>query len=158
MDGSIPVTNDVTVGSCALGVTKTVTFTAADGAGNTSTATSTITVVDTAAPSINDVSASPDTLWPANHKMRQVTVTVDVSDICDANATCKIVSVTSDEPVNETSPDWEITGDLTLELRAERSGNGDGRIYTITVECADSSGNKSNSAVEVAVSHDKGKK
>ena len=158
VDGSIPVTNDVTVGSCALGVTKTVTFTAADGAGNTSTATSTITVVDTAAPSINDVSASPDTLWPANHKMRQVTVTVDVSDICDANATCKIVSVTSDEPVNETSPDWEITGDLTLELRAERSGNGDGRIYTITVECADSSGNKSNSAVEVAVPHDKGKK
>ena len=29
--------------------------------------------------------------------------------------------------------DWEIAGDLTLSLRAERAGGGSGRVYTITV-------------------------
>ena len=41
------------------------------------------------------------------------------------------------------SPDWEITGDLTVNLRAEREKKGPGRTYTITVECADTSGNTS---------------
>jgi hypothetical protein len=40
-----------------------------------------------------------------------------------------------------TTPDWTITGDLTLNLRAERSDKGIGRTYTITVEGGDSSGN-----------------
>ena len=86
--------------------------------------------------------ASPATLWPPNHKMRPVTVTVDATDACDPNFSCEIVSVTSNEPANgigdgNTSPDWSITGPLTLELRAERAGPGTGRIYTITVECTD---------------------
>ena len=56
-----------------------------------------------------------------------------------------------------TSPDWEITGDLTLDLRAERSGQGDGRVYTITIECTDASGNPSAKDVTVIVPHDQGK-
>ena len=40
---------------------------------------------------------------------------------------CRIVSVTSNEAINAT--DWKITGDLTLNLRAERSNRGTGRIY-----------------------------
>jgi hypothetical protein len=48
----------------------------------------------------------------------------------------------SDEPINDTGdgdtePDWEIgtdeDGNPTLALRAERAGNGDGRVYTILV-------------------------
>ncbi|HET9433357.1 MAG TPA: T9SS type A sorting domain-containing protein, partial [Chitinophagaceae bacterium] len=50
------------------------------------------------------------------------------------------------------APDWEITGHNTVNLRAERSGKGSGRIYTITVECADGSGNKTTSTTEVSVS------
>ena len=56
-----------------------------------------------------------------------------------------------------TAPDWEITGPLTVDLRAERAGGGDGRVYTITVECSDASGNKSWTTVEVKVPHNKGK-
>ena len=105
--------------------------------------------------------ASPDGPWSPNHKMRSVTLEVDVSDTCDANPTCSIVGVTSNEPVNgkgdgNTSPDWEITGDLTVDLRAERSGNGDGRVYTITVRCTDASGNFTTSFVTVTVPHDQG--
>ena len=40
-------------------------------------------------------------------------------------------------------PDWEITGDLTLKLRAERAGNGPGRFYTITFEGSGAAGNVS---------------
>jgi hypothetical protein len=143
-----------------LGMT-TVTFTATDGAGNSSQASTTVTVVDTTPPDIHSVTADPASLWPPNHQLRPVAVGVDVSDICDAQPACEIVSVTSNEPVNgqgdgDTSPDWQITGDLTVALRAERSGTGDGRAYTITVRCTDDSGNSSMKSVEVTVPRDQG--
>jgi len=56
------------------------------------------------------------------------------------------------------APDWQITGDLAVNLRAERSGKGTGRIYTITVECNDTSGNTATKTVTVSVPHDSGKK
>ncbi len=40
-------------------------------------------------------------------------------------------------------PDWVINGDLTVGLRAERSGRGNGRIYKVMVGCVDDSGNES---------------
>jgi hypothetical protein len=69
---------------------------------------------------------------------------------------CRIISVASNEPVEglgdgDTAPDWLVTGNLTLNLRAERSGKGAGRVYTMTVECADASGNRSTKAVTVTV-------
>jgi hypothetical protein len=48
--------------------------------------------------------------------------------------------------------DWAITGDHTVLLRAARSGPGD-RVYTITIEASDASGNVSApKAVTVTVS------
>jgi hypothetical protein len=52
----------------------------------------------------------------------------------------------------------QVKGVITLRLRAERSGSGDGRIYTITITGRDSSGNRSQAKVEVTVPHDKGQK
>jgi hypothetical protein len=162
IDGSLSVSHDLTAGLCAVGTTKTVTFSATDAAGNIGSATSTITVVDTTAPSISSVAATPNVLWPPNHKMVPVSVLLSVSDVCDASVSCSITSVTSNEPVDglgdgDTSPDWSITGALTVDLRAERSGKGTGRVYTITVTCTDDSGNSSNSTVTVKVPRDKGK-
>jgi len=144
-----------------LGVT-TVTFTATDASGNSAQATTTVTVQDTTPPDIHAVAAKPGALWPPNHKMVPVTFTVDVSDICDAAPSCQVVSVTSNEPVNgkgdgNTSPDWRIVDNLTVELRAERSGPGNGRVYTITVRCTDASGNSAVRSVGVPVAHDQGK-
>ncbi len=95
--------------------------------------------------------------------MVQVTVNASASDNCDGNPVCKISSVSSNEPENglgdgDTSPDWEIIGDLTVNLRAERSGKGSGRIYTIAVMCTDAVGNSSSGNVSVNVPHDRGKK
>lgn len=140
-----------------LGMT-TVTFTATDDAGNSAQAQTTVTVVDTTPPVINSAEADRSVLWPPNHKLRPVTVTVSATDICDASLTCTIIAVASNEPVDalgdgNSEPDWLITGDLAVELRAERSGQGIGRIYTITVRCTDDSGNASARDVQVLVPH-----
>ena len=141
-----------------LGDTK-VTLTVTDDKGAFDTCEATVTVVDEEAPVISSVTASPDRLWPPNHKMIPVVLAVDATDNCEL--VCQIESVASNEPVNglgdgDTSPDWVITDDLTVNLRAERSGAGSRRIYTITVECKDESGNSSTDTTEVTVPHDNG--
>lgn len=147
-------------GPYCLGSTS-VTLKVTDDEGLSDQCTATVTVVDQEPPNIAYLLPTPDTLWPPNHKMRQVTVEVGSSDNCDAETNCRITSVTSDESGDalgdgDTAPDWEITGDLTVNLRAERSGSGSGRIYTITVECTDDSENGSIASVGVTVPHDKG--
>ena len=122
-----------------------------------------IVVEDNTPPSIDAISASPDMIWPPNHKMVPVTISVSVFDNCDTNPTSQIISITSNEPENglgdgDTAPDWEITGDLTASLRAERAGKGSGRVYTITVRCTDHAGNSADREVTVTVPHDQKKK
>jgi len=95
--------------------------------------------------------------------MLPVSIAADVSDDRDPSPVCRILSVASSEPQNapgdgNTGSDWNITGPLALELRAERSGGGAGRTYTITVECADTSGNRSQAPVKVQVPHDQRRK
>jgi len=85
-----------------------------------------------------------------------VTVTVIATDLVDPAPTSHIVSVTSNEADNgngdgNTSPDFVITGPLTLQLRSERDGNND-RIYTITIATSDFSGNTAHGTVTVTVS------
>ena len=79
--------------------------------------------------------------------MVTVKVSALVGDSC-GSATWKIIGVRSNEPENsfgdgDTAPDWLITGNDTVLLRAERSGRGRGRIYTITLQAEDASGNLS---------------
>jgi hypothetical protein len=133
-----------------LGTNK-VEVAVADGTGNVVSCGTTVRVVDRIPPLIRSAEASPSVLWPPNHRMVDVRIKADIKDFCD-DAKLKIVSVTSNEPVDglgdgDTSPDWEITGDRHLKLRAERSGTGNGRIYTITVRAEDSAGNLSPSKV-----------
>ncbi|MBL0141976.1 MAG: SBBP repeat-containing protein [Betaproteobacteria bacterium] len=119
-----------------------------------------ISVRDTRAPVISAAKANPSVLWPPNGKMVPVTVSVSVADVCDANARCRIEKVQSNEtsdvdPRDRSSSDWEITGDLTLRLRADRSGRGNGRTYSITVACIDGSHNRALRIVEVTVPHNR---
>lgn len=93
-----------------------------------------------------EVTADPGTLGPPNHKMVPINLEVErynpLAQAWESGQIVQILSVTSDEPVNDTGdgdtePDWEIgtdeDGNPTLALRAERAGNGDGRVYTILV-------------------------
>ncbi|HOW80717.1 MAG TPA: hypothetical protein PK406_14830 [Verrucomicrobiota bacterium] len=127
-------------------------------------------VVDTTPPTFTNVTASPSTLWPPNHKMVNITINAKVKDDSGLPVTLS-AAVTSNEPQNglgdgDTAPDWttpvikqDDTGvvTITLQLRAERSGSGNGRIYTVTITATDASGNTSTAPVNILVPHDKGK-
>ncbi len=133
--------------------TTTVTCQAAAGP----SCSFTVTVNDTEPPVISGASANPSSLWPPNHKMVDVTVSYTSTDNCGGMSNCAL-SVTSNEPVSGTgdgdkSPDWIIVNDHLVQLRAERSGGGSGRIYTITITCTDSAGNSSSTTVTVTVPH-----
>jgi predicted extracellular nuclease len=119
-------------------------------------------VCDEIAPTFDELSVSPDTLWPANHKYVDVTATVVVSDNFDPNPTVTLVSVTSNEPDNglgdgDTANDMVIVDDFHFKLRAERSGKGEGRFYTITYMVTDACGNSVTQSVTVTVPKSQGK-
>ena len=139
----------------------TITLNVSDGQA-TAADTVSVRVKDITPPTISDLTAAPNTLWPPNHKMVPVTVEVSASDTCGSDLVSRIILVSSNEPGNglgdgDTAPDWKLTGDLTLNLRAERSATGSGRLYTITVECTDAGGNSATKTVAVAVPHDRAK-
>ncbi len=126
----------------------TISVRVSDGKAATVSCSSSIVVQDTKGPKIQSIKANPRSLSPANNKLVPVTLTVRATD-CSAFS-CHIISVESSEsPGNE--PDWVITGDLTVELRAKTSGKHE-RVYTITVECTDAAGNSSRDTVKVKVS------
>jgi len=137
-----------------VGVT-TVNAKATDASGNTATCSFTVTVNDVEPPVIHDLLVTPPILWPPNHNMKNVNVNYTSTDNCPGPITCRI-TVTSDEPENgtgdgDTAPDWELTDDHHIKLRAERAGNGDGRVYTVTVTCTDQYGNSANGTKTVLV-------
>ena len=158
VSGPATVTFSVPSGSTFPLGSTTVTASATDAFGNTASVDFTITVVDTTPPTINSVTVSQPVLWPANHQMVSESVPVNATDSVSATVVSRIVSVTSNQAVNasgdgNTGTDWVITGPLTVDLRAERSGKGGDRVYTITVESRDSAGNVSNGTVTVTVPH-----
>lgn len=105
-------------------------------------------------------------LWPPNHTMHTVAAGISAVDDTDPNPSVEI-TVVSSEPDDglgdgDTPNDWAVidNGDGTydVQVRAERAGNGDGRIYTITVTATDAYGNTAVVSGEVSVSHSQGKK
>ncbi|MEN8241680.1 MAG: ExeM/NucH family extracellular endonuclease [Chloroflexota bacterium] len=99
------------------------------------------------------VFAEYDADWPPNHKLFDVSVTLDVLDL-SGETTVSLVSVTSNEPDdNNLEEDIVIIDDYTFQLRAERLGTGDGRVYTITYQVVDSCGNVTIASVGIVIAH-----
>jgi len=129
--------------------THTLTLLVQDGS-RTTTSDTVVVTVTAPTPNIKSLTASPSVLDRPDGKFVDVTVTPELAAGCSVGATCRIVSVTSDEPVGD-GGDWQITGPLTVKLRAKRDRGGDGRVYTITVECRFGNGPASRKAVTVTV-------
>jgi hypothetical protein len=126
--------------------------------------------LDTNPPVITQITATPDRLWPPNNSLVPVTLTVQATDDFDPAPVSSIVQVISNGsqyspnwvvtgrspasqsrlPSRQCPPDWVITGPLTVKLRAATSA-GQGRVYTIVVECRDASGNVSSKSTTVKV-------
>jgi hypothetical protein len=112
------------------------------------------------APDCSRAEPSSDVLWPPKHKYNNVSIE-GVTDPDGDDVDITITSVTSDEPVDgrgdgNTCPDALIRGDGTVDLRAERSGKGNGRVYTIHFTATDETGDSCNGMVYVCVPYDEG--
>lgn len=124
----------------------------------------------------------PDVLWPPNHKMAAVRVTLaaidDASSLDDLFGTLR-VTISSNEPDSRGRGDRagdvngsdgftapvDVTGAFALNagtgriegtvyLRAERFGQRGGRTYTLEAEVTDDEGNKGTAVLEIKVPHD----
>ncbi|HYC94021.1 MAG TPA: HYR domain-containing protein [Thermoanaerobaculia bacterium] len=157
VDGNVAVTCTPASGSTFPDGTTVVQCSASDTRGNAASGSFTVTVqqqppADTEAPAIVSITATPDVLQPPNGKLVGVTLEVQVIDNVDPSPFVNIFSVTANEPLED--DDWNVTAPLTVQLRAERDPQGEGRVYTVHVEALDDAGNRSTSTVTVTVPHD----
>jgi hypothetical protein len=93
------------------------------------------------APVCDAAYTDPVTIWPQDKEFHSVNV-LGVTDPDGDDFTITIDSIYQDEPVgsNKFSPDGQGIGTDTAWLRAERAGNGDGRVYHIGFTATDGNG------------------
>jgi hypothetical protein len=139
--------------------TRTIDVTATDDDGGATTKSITVTL--NRPPVCAGASASPDTLWPPDH--RYVLVTIHGCTDADGDGIAiHVDSVTQDEALNgpadgDTSPDARReAGNGQVSLRAERQGTGDGRVYTIAFTASDGRGGTTTGTVTVGVPRNEG--
>ena len=106
---------------------------------------------------------APISLWPPNHQYQTVTVAQmiqSVSDNCPISINDVVIEmVASDEP-DEGLGDGDTINDIVIgadcrsvQLRRERAGTGDGRVYTVTLRLKDSGGAVTRAEFVVGVPH-----
>lgn len=109
--------------------------------------------------------ATPNSIWPPNHKLVNVNTTVSVTDTVSGSGGFVLTAATSDEPDNglgdgDTANDlqgWSIgSADTAGQVRAERSGTGAGRVYTLSYSGTNGAGLASSCRATVSVPHSKG--
>jgi hypothetical protein len=159
-----------------------VTLTVTDGEGGLDTDDVLVVVSDTTAP-VLACTTDLAVLWPPDHRMQPVRITLGVTDACtdaeDFTVVCQVSSNEADNAMGDGNKPGDVNGSdgntapvpvaLTYDeerglftgvvlLRAERNGGKGGRIYSIACEVTDPSGNAASASCVVLVPHDKGKK
>lgn len=98
------------------------------------------------APDCSHAYPSIDMLWPPNHRM----IPIEIFGVTDADGDMPIINILDiwqDEPVNgdfdgDTAPDA-----IDNTLRAERNGEGNGRVYHVSFGADDANGGDRKSVV-----------
>ncbi|HYO59949.1 HYR domain-containing protein, partial [Archangium sp.] len=168
--GPVPVTCSHASGSEFPAGNTQVTCSATDAFGNASSCSFTVQV-NGASPSTPPTPGADKglELWPPNHKY----VTVSLSDCAEpAVDACgnplpleqygHILRVTSDEVEDDngngdgrTCEDMAlVVGSSSVQLRAEREGGGNGRVYTLHYAITNDAGVSTQSSCRVVVPHD----
>jgi uncharacterized repeat protein (TIGR01451 family) len=164
-------------GTMTPGATQVFTFTVQAGSGNTVVNTATIdglqddpVAANNSATVTTQINHNPvctaattglGLLWPPNHKLVNGQI-AGVTDVDPGDViTLTIGGITQDEPVNgeadgNTSPDATIGANGAFKVRAERSGQGDGRVYRVAFSASDSEGGECSGIARIGVPHDQG--
>jgi hypothetical protein len=172
------------VGLFPIGVTL-VTLTVCDGRGGSSSCDVSVIVTDNGPPEV-DCTTNVAELWPPKHDMRSVKLIVTADD-GGGGVQLISATLRSDEPDNAPDagdgntggdvngqngysspvdvlgllvPDPNVPGRYTaqIQLRAERSGSSDGRVYTFEVTVEDTGGNTATTSCVVVVPRNQRKK
>ncbi|HWP65038.1 MAG TPA: hypothetical protein VNO26_03885 [Candidatus Limnocylindria bacterium] len=111
-------------------------------------------------PDCSGAYATPSIFWPPNHRF----ASVHVRGVTDPDGDPVVITITGlgqDEPVDaagsgSTCPDGAGVGTSTAQIRVERAGPGDGRVYAIDFRAEDGRGGACDGVVTVCVPHDQG--
>lgn len=114
-------------------------------------------------PNCDDAYPDPGCLWPPNHKFVAVNI-LGVTDPDGDPVYITITGITSDEPTASDegaggakhAPDAAGVGEDIAQVRAERSGGGNGRVYEISFTASDDMGGECGGSIIVCVPHDQG--
>ena len=135
-----------------------VSYNATDNAGNVESAKTVTVNLDRTPPSISGIPAAGCEIWPPNHKLVRV-ATVAAQDGL-SGLTSFNTDVTSSEAASPGQADTMTTGSgldpRVISVRAERSGNGPGRIYALSATAMDRAGNVATALGTCVVPHDQG--
>jgi hypothetical protein len=113
--------------------------------------------VGNAPPDCSQACATPHSLWPPNHNL----VPISIHGVVDPDGdpiTITVTGIQQSEPLDgkgdgSTCPDGVIVCGAA-QVRAERSGQGNGRVYRISFRAEDSHGAACTGTVTVVVPHD----
>jgi hypothetical protein len=109
-------------------------------------------------PVCTSTSTGLNELWPPNHKYVGGRI-AGVTDPDGNTITLTIGGISQDEPVagaadGNTSPDATIGSAGAFQVRAERSGQGDGRVYAVAFSASDGQGGSCARTLLIGVPHD----
>jgi PKD repeat protein len=135
-----------------------LTYFATDNAGNREGPQALVLRLDRTGPTITGMPGEGCSVWSPNHKLvtvAQVTASDDGSGMASEGL---VLTAASSEPENaagdgNTGSDVVIAGG-SIALRAERSGTGPGRVYTVTAAATDRAGNTTRAVSLCVVPHD----
>jgi hypothetical protein len=146
------------VSNLSLG-THTLALTVNDGVNAAVSSSISVTIINSTPPKLAPL-PNKTILWPPNHQMVNIIIQANAYNEGGGPVTLS-ATISSNEPLDPDG-DWTqpvISGDtITLQLRAERRGNGNGRQYTISITATNISNNSSPADVKIVVPHDLGKK
>ncbi|MEO8605582.1 MAG: hypothetical protein ABI629_23640 [bacterium] len=140
-----------------LGTPVTYVLRAINEQGQSDEDSTVVGIVDTGAPSLA-LTVKPNVLLKLAAVLVPIKITLTTADTCDASPIVRLKSITSDDGVladaghlhSDVSGASFGTDDRDFQLRATRTSTAKGRLYSITYEVADHSGNKTTRVVTVA--------
>ena len=104
-------------------------------------------------PVLSNASADPAVLWPPNGKFVDVEIRYSVQSVCPVSTT---LTVSSNElPAAGGAAEWIVIDPHHVQLKADRLGNGSGRVYNVAITSTNAAGAASK-VVQVLVPHDQG--